>query len=165
MQREPHQHREFVRVNRPLIQRIVEITSQRRHLSSTERNILSATVESKLSQPDTDGLGRFRGECSLRSYLSVVVQRLSRTLTHPVDSPDEDSSPLLKAIRRTTSTLSSREALVVKMWFESGMTTQKIATVLAMRPEDVHAVIATRTDGVQHWLAQSSTTRDPEESP
>ena len=41
------------------------------------------------------------------------------------------------------------------MWFESGMTTQKIAQVLELRSDDVHAVVAKRTDGVQQSLAQS----------
>jgi DNA-directed RNA polymerase specialized sigma subunit len=91
-----------------------------------------------------------------------------RVLSKPADSTTSESSPLLNAIRQTTSTLPSREALVVRMWFESGMTTQKIATVLGMGPSDVHAVIAKRTDGVQHRLAQpqisSRTIVDSEES-
>jgi hypothetical protein len=170
MRHEPHQPGEFLRKNRPLIERIVAITSQRRSLSATDRDALSAAVESRLAQPDThDGLGRFRGASSLRSYLVVVVQRLYRMLTtKPANASPSEGSPLLKAIRQTTSTLPSREALVVRMWFESGMTTQKIATVLGMRPSDVHAVIAKRTDGVQHRLAQSQisslTILDSEES-
>ncbi len=171
MRRETHQSEEILRTNGPLIRRIVTITSQRRRLSESDKQALSEVVESKLAQPDADRLGRFQGASSLRSYLSVVVQTLCQTLTNPggADTVAGERSHLAKAIRQATSTLPSREALVVKMWFESGMTTQKIVAVLGMHPTDVHAVIAKRTDSVQNWLAQSRTSPraapDAEETP
>lgn len=158
MQQAQRQSREILRTERPLIQRIVAITSKRRRLSETEENELSRFVVSELNGPDTRGLGPFRGYSSLRSYLAVVVQRLYSALTGGGAKFAAEPSPIETAIRRITSSLSAREALILKMWFESGMTTQKIATVLGMDPTDVHAVIAKRTDGVQQSLAQSHST-------
>ena len=90
--------------------------------------------------------------------MAVVVQRLCNALTSRGAHSALEPSPIEDAIRRTMSSLSAREALILKMWFESGMTTQKIATVLGMQPTEVHVVIAERTDGVQKSLAQSHTT-------
>ena len=155
MQQVQHQSREILRTERPLILRIVTITSKRRRLSKAEEDELSRFVVSELNGPR---LGPFRGYSSLRSYLAVVVQRLYNVLTGGRLKPAPEPSPVEAAIQRITSSLSAREALILKMWFESGMTTQKIATVLSMHPTDVHAVIAKRTDGVQRSLAQSHTT-------
>jgi len=154
MQQAQHQSREILRTERPLIRRIVAITSKRRRLSEAKEDELSRFVVSELNGPDAHGLGPFRGDSSLRSYLAVVVQRLCSVLAGGEAKSATEPSPVESAIRRITSSLSAREALILKMWFESGMTTQKIATVLAMHPTDVHAVIADRTDGVQQSLAQ-----------
>ena len=158
MQQVQHQSREILRTERPLIRRIVTITSKRRRLSKAEEDELSRFVVSELNGPGTPGLGPFRGYSSLRSYLAVVVQRLYHALMGGRPKSAPEPSLIEAAIRRITSSLSAREALILKMWFESGMTTQKIATVLDMHPTDVHAVIARRTDGVQQSLAQSHTT-------
>jgi len=157
MQQVQHQSREILRTERPLIRRIVTITSKRRRLSKAEEDELSRFVATELSGPDTHGLGPFRGYSSLQSYLVVVVQRLYNALTGGGAQSALEPSPIEDAIRRTTSSLSAREALILKMWFESGMTTQKIATVLGMQPTEVHAVIAQRADGVQKSLVQSHT--------
>lgn len=157
MQQVHHQSRDILRTERPLIRRIVTITSKRRRLSEAEEEELSRFVVSVLNGP---GLGPFRGYSSLRSYLAVLVQRLYNALTGGRPKPASQPSLVEDAIRRITSSLSARESLILKMWFESGMTTQKIATVLDMRPTDVHAVIAQRTDGVQQSLAQSHITAD-----
>lgn len=137
---------------------IIDITSQRRRLSVRDHEALGELVELELTQPDTLGLGTFQGASSLRSYFAVVVQKLYRasTLGDTDESPPRET-PTERTIRQAATTLRSRDALVVKMWFESGMTTQKIATVLDMRPEAVHAVIAQHTDRVQERLAQSQT--------
>ena len=148
MQQVQHQSREILRTERPLIRRIVTITSKRRRLSNAAEDELSRFVVSELNGPGTPGLGPFRGYSSLRSYLAVVVQRLYHALTGGRPNSAPEPSPVEAAIRRITSS----------MWFESGMTTQKIATVLSMHPTDVHAVIARRTDGVQQSLAQSHAT-------
>lgn len=155
MHRVDHSSREILRAHRPLVSRIVAITSERQRLSRDEEKALSRYIVSEMTGPDSHGLGSFRGRSSLQSYLAVVVQRLSRALLGRPLKPQRDPSPLEDAIRRTTSALSAREALVLKMWFESGMTTQKIATVLGMHPTEVHAVIAERTGGVQQSLAES----------
>jgi hypothetical protein len=155
MQQVHHPSREILRAERPLVRRIVTITSKRRRLSEAEEEELSRFV---VSQMNGSALGPFRGDSSLRSYLAVVVQRLYNALTGGRSQSAPEPSPVEAAIRRLTSSLSAREALILKMWFESGMTTQKIATVLGMHPTDVHAVIARRTDGVQQSLARSHTT-------
>ncbi len=158
MQEVKHQSREILRTHLPLVRRIIGITSKRRRLSEAEEDELSRFVASELNGPDIHGLGPFRGYSSLQSYLAVVVQRLYNALTSGGAHSSLEPSPIEDAIRRTMSSLSAREALILKMWFESGMTTQKIATVLDMHPTEVHAVIAERTDGVQKSLAQSHTT-------
>lgn len=155
MHRVEHPSSEILRTHRPLVQRIVDITSERRRLSEVEQRALSRYVATQMNGPDTHRLGTFRGYSSLQSYIAVVVQRLYHALrgSRPKDSPEP--SALEHAIRRTASSLSAREALVLKMWFESGMTTLKIATVLGLEPSEVHAVIAERTGGVQKSLEQS----------
>ena len=158
MQQVKHQSREILRTHLPLVRRIVAITSKRRRLSEAGEDELSRFVASELDGPDTHGLGPFRGYSSLQSYMAVVVQRLCNALTSRGAHSALEPSPIEDAIRRTMSSLSAREALILKMWFESGMTTQKIATVLGMQPTEVHVVIAERTDGVQKSLAQSRTT-------
>ena len=171
MQQVKHQSREILRTHLPLLRRIIAITSKRRRLSEAEEDELSRFVAAELNGPDTHGLGPFRGYSSLQSYMAVVVQRLCNALTSRGAHSALEPSPIEDAIRRTMSSLSAREggcpamsslsareALILKMWFESGMTTQKIATVLGMQPTEVHVVIAERTDGVQKSLAQSHTT-------
>ena len=156
-----HPSREILRTHLPLLRRIIAITSKRRRLSETEQDELSRFVATELNGPDTHGLGTFRGYSSLQSYLAVVVQRLYNALTSGGSAQSvPEPSPIEDAIRRTTS-LSAREALILKMWFESGMTTQKIATILGMQPTEVHAVIAERTDGVQESLTQSHAPPSP----
>jgi hypothetical protein len=155
MHRVEPQSREILRTHRPLLQRIVTITSRRRRLTADEENALSRFVVAEMSGPDSHGLGRFRGHSSLSSYLAVVVQRLYHALVGLRASSDPEPTALEDAIRRTSSELSSRDALLLKMWFESGMTAQKIAKVLGMHPRDVHATIAKRTGGVQRKLAES----------
>ena len=160
MHQEKHQSREILRAERPLVRRIVTITSKRRRLSEAEEEELSRFV---VSEMNGSALAPFRGYSSLRSYLAVVVQRLYNALTGGRPKSVPVPSPVEAAIQRITSSLSAREALILKMWFESGMTTQKIAIVLGMHPTDVHAVIARRTDGVQQSLAQSHTTPSRED--
>jgi hypothetical protein len=148
------QSREILSSHRSLVQRIVAITSRRRRLSDDAARELSHYVVSEMSGPDTHGLGPYRGRSGLSSYLAVAVQRLYRALTGRAGSR-HTPTPVEDAVRRSSSKLSSRDALVLKMWFESGMTTQKIARVLGMTPADVHGVIARQTGGVQQSLAAS----------
>lgn len=155
MQGAEHPFREILKIHRPLVQRIVAITSRRRHLSEAEENELSRFVVDGLDRPDRHRLGTFRGRSSVASYLVVCVQRLYRVLIGGGGRYGPEPTPVEDAIRRTSSLLTSREALVLKMWFESGMTTQKISRVLGILPEEVHAVIAERTGRVQQSLAES----------
>lgn len=163
MEQGEHRAQGILRANGLLIRQILDITSKRRRLSRTEELALSELVERQLARPDPDGLGRFRGSSTLASYLIVVVQKLYLVLTNgrPAEPTRPEDTSLKQAIRHTTSTLPSREALVVKMWFESGMTTRKIAAVLGMPAPEVHAVITERTQGVQDWLDRPQDPSDP----
>ena len=158
MQRAKRQSSEILRRHLPLVRRIVAITSKRRRLSVAERDELFRFVASELKASGTHGLGPFRGYSSLESYLAVVVQRLCDSLMGDGVKSPQEPSPIEDAIRRTTSSLSPRETLILKMWFESGMTTQRIAAVLGLHSSEVHAVIAERTDGVQESLVRSYAT-------
>ena len=154
----PHEEQpthEIAQTHRSLLQRIVSVTSKRRRLSEAEEASFSRYVVSELSRPDRDALGPFRGLSGIKSYLAVVVQRLSNAFGRRDPSPSPEPSPIEDAIRRTSSSLSPREALVLRMWFETGMTTQKIAAVMDLDPGDVLAIIAARTDIVQKSMAQT----------
>jgi RNA polymerase sigma factor (sigma-70 family) len=58
------------------IERVISFVSSRNHLPGVEADDFESHVKLKLIEHDYDILGRFEGRSSLRTYLTVVIQRL-----------------------------------------------------------------------------------------
>jgi RNA polymerase sigma factor for flagellar operon FliA len=59
----------------PLVDDVVRFVGRRHHLSVEETEELNASVRLKLIERDYEVLRAFQGRCSLRTYLTTVVQR------------------------------------------------------------------------------------------
>lgn len=136
----------------PRIRSIVATTARRGRQTAVQEMELFSRVMEELSRNDFARLRDFEGTASLATYLTVVVQEIA----HEGRRRGAGARELEEAIEQIASSLPAREALVVKMWFERGMTGSKIAAALRMPPGRVHALIATLTDRVQTQLAKSS---------
>ena len=90
MHPEEHGSRDILTLNRPLLRRIVAITSRRRHLTEEEETALSRFVVTEMSGPEganRECLGTFRG------YSSVTSPSSSSASISP--SVDGERSPAL----------------------------------------------------------------------
>ena len=71
-------HVDYQRVvldNLPLVDAVVRSVARRYRLSADEENELGAAIRLKLVDRNYEVLRRFKNECSLRTYLSTVVNR------------------------------------------------------------------------------------------
>jgi RNA polymerase sigma factor (sigma-70 family) len=59
----------------PTIERIVAFVCRRNRVSGAEADDVRSLVQLKLIENDYEALRRFRGQSSLRTYLTVVIQR------------------------------------------------------------------------------------------
>ena len=141
--------RRILETQAPLIRAIVATTSKRDRRTPPEEAKLFARTMAELSANQFARLRRFRGRSSLETYLTVVVQELA----YEEERPRGTAPELEGAIEHIAFSLPPSEALVVKMWFERGMTASKIAAALRMPPGRVHALIASATDRVQRQLS------------
>ena len=68
--------REILLANLPLIHELVGFIAQRYHLSPTHAEELESFVRVKVLDNDYGIIARWKRNCSLRTYMTVVVQRL-----------------------------------------------------------------------------------------
>jgi len=67
-----------------VIGRVISFVSSRHHLPGTDADDFDSHVKMKLIEDDYGILRKFEGRCSLRTYLTIVIQRLSRLSHQPV---------------------------------------------------------------------------------
>lgn len=143
-------------------------------LSSQDQEDLAAEVFLRLVQDDFAILRRFRGECSLATYLTVVARRVvvkelikrkvtSRLSTASAEALEQNSAPpeeritSQEEVERLLSGLNGAEAEVVRMYHLEGKSYREISSKVGMPENSVGPTLSRAREKMRQAGTESFT--------
>lgn len=171
LDRAPRAWQDFVDRFLGLVVHVANHTAEARGLSIDQatRDDLVADVFLILIANDFSVLRRFRRNCSLATYLTVVsrrviVRRLSSLNHHKnvsgglTDSPSEEQPARIdnrEEVQRLLQRLDPREANVVRMYHLEGKSYQEISRVVGMSENSIGPVLSRARDKMRNGSDQA----------
>ena len=119
-----------------ILTRVVRDIARARRLSSDDAAEFEQTVHVKLLERKYDVFHRFRGESSLRTYLTAVVTRLFLDWRNSVYGKWRSSA----AARRSGPRAVALERLIVRDGYTANEAVETLATGGAQNPEDLRRI-------------------------
>lgn len=161
LQRKPRAWEDFVDRFMGLVVHVVNHTAQAKsvRLSAEDRDDLCAEVFMRLVQDDFAILSRFRGQCSLATYLTVIARRIivkkilqrksmarlgeGVTAADPgLARPVEDRVADEEEVQRLLKNLDGTEAQVVRMYHLEGKSYYEISVAVGLSENSIGPMLS-----------------------
>lgn len=176
MSRQPRAWEDFVDRFLGLVVHVITHTAKSRsiRLSSQDQEDLAAEVFLKLVQDDFAILRRFRRECSLATYLTVIARRvvvkelIKRKVTSRLNSesaagleqnsaPPEERIASEEEVERLLSGLNGPEAEVVRLYHLEGKSYREISSKVGMPENSVGPTLSRAREKMRQAGTESVT--------